>query len=170
MRIRPAMRKQMPVRVGVFDLYDVAEMAVQGLVDAGFDPEQITVVCSERAGREKFPDVDAEPPAGATMPERAVVGGAIGALLGGLGATLLVTSGGLVLLGAGAMLFFTGASTGSFVGAMTSRGVEKEVANFYDQELEKGQILVAVTGKEHLEEAERVFAELGTRPFALPEG
>ena len=69
----------------------------------------------------------------------------------------------------------SGAAVGTFVGAMMSRGVEHEVANFYDQALPKGDILVAAevaAGDDAtmLDRAERVFVAAGARPIALPQG
>jgi len=165
------MSKDKPFRIGVFSLADMADKAVQGLVDAGFDPEDISVICSKEAVREQFPDVDTPPPTGEREPGRALTGGAIGAVLGGAAATAIVTTGGAVLFAAGALLTLMGAGAGTFVGAMTARGVEREIADFYDQALEKGKVLVAVhaDGRD-LSEAERVFSELGAEPIELSEG
>ena len=63
--------------------------------------------------------------------------------------------------------------TGSFIGAMLTRGVEKEAADFYDQELRRGQILVVVEDKTdhpHFDDADRVLREAGAVPFSLREG
>ena len=56
---------------------------------------------------------------------------------------------------------------------MLTRGVEKEAADFYDQELRRGQILVVVedqTDHPHFEDADRVMREAGAVPFSLREG
>jgi len=155
--------------VAVFDLADMADKAVQGLVDAGFEPDVISVVCTDEACRRHFPDLHTERPAGRRTPLTAVTGGAIGALLGGLGGLALVTAGGAALVGAGAVLLLAGTSTGTFVGAMTSRGLEGKVADHCDQALEVGQIVVAVTADDRLEEAERVMREVGARPVEIPQ-
>jgi hypothetical protein len=68
-----------------------------------------------------------------------------------------------------------GAATGGLVGAMLTRGLEKEDANYYDQALQLGKILVSVEAdgpghEERLSAAERVFAEAGAVPLALEEG
>ncbi len=76
-----------------------------------------------------------------------MTGGSIGALLGGLiGVAGVTASGGAALLAAGSLLAGSsgGAVVGGFVGAMMTRGMEPEVADFYDQALAKGQVLVAV--------------------------
>jgi outer membrane lipoprotein SlyB len=150
----------------------MADKAVQRLVDAGFDRDDIVLVCSDQAKRKHFPDLETTAPAGDDVPERAAVGGAIGAVLGGIGAVSLATASGIGLIGAGAIAIVFGATTGSFVGAMTSRGVEKEVADFCDQALEEGHVLVAARSDDpgRLEEAERAFRELGARFAELPDG
>ena len=99
------------LRVGVFELTDIADQAVQRLVDAGCPADRITLVCSD------------------------------------------------------------GASAGSFIGVMTARGVEKQVADYYDRALEKDRILVAVDcTKETAPQAERIFDELGSESIRLPDG
>jgi hypothetical protein len=92
--------------------------------------------------------------------------------LGGLFAlTGLVATGGVGLAVAGAML---GAGvTGSFIGAMLTRGVEKEAADFYDQQLRRGQILVVVDRhgvSPSLDDADRIMREAGAVPFSLRDG
>jgi outer membrane lipoprotein SlyB len=172
-RRHPAMTNlETPIRAGVFDLRDMADKAVQRLVDAGFDPEKITVVCSERSVREFFPDLETLRPAGKKAPARATVGGAIGGLLGGVTAAALATSTGLGVFVAGAVLVLGGAGAGSFIGAMTARGVGKELADYYDQALEQGKILVAVETADETRaaDADRVFEALGIRHVELPRG
>jgi hypothetical protein len=56
---------------------------------------------------------------------------------------------------------------------MLTRGVEKEAADFYDQQLRRGQILVVV--EQHkvspsLDDADRAMREAGAVPFTLREG
>ena len=68
-----------------------------------------------------------------------------------------------------------GAVWGSFIGAMMTRGIEKEAANFYDQEVQRGKLLVTVDecpreGGPTLEDAERVLGEAGAAPIPLSEG
>ena len=77
-----------------------------------------------------------------------------------------------VLGGAG---LITGGLVGSFLGAMATRGVEKEAANFYDQAIQSGKLLVVVEdhgegAADRLLEAERLFAQAGAEPLPLREG
>jgi len=105
------------------------------------------------------------------------VGGAIGSALGGLAFVGLATVSGLGIVAAGALLpaVIGGGTAGSFVGAMTSRGVEPEAADFYDQSLERGRLLVVVeehgdASTEDLAVAEKIFAENGATPIPLADG
>jgi hypothetical protein len=68
-----------------------------------------------------------------------------------------------------------GGVAGGFVGAMMTRGFEKELANFYQQAVLEGRILVAAEDKspyaqESLARATRVLAEAGAQPLPLDEG
>ena len=56
-----------------------------------------------------------------------------------------------------------------------TRGVEKELANFYQQSVVAGQILVAAEehgrqGTAKLAKAAEILAESGAKPLPLPEG
>jgi hypothetical protein len=165
-----------PIRVGVFESVEKARRAVQGLLDAGFTKDQITVVCSDKHRERLFKEFEHQDPAGTTTTEKAVAGGLIGATLGGAaGLAVAIASGGIGFLIAGGVFVAAGGTFGGLIGAMMSRGVEKELANFYDQEVEKGKLLVAAEdeGPEaaaHLIQAERILAEADAVPMKLPEG
>jgi hypothetical protein len=162
------------VHVGVFDHIAQADRAVQELVDAGFPKQQITVICPS-CTHEKYQDFHKSEPAGSHAGASAAAGGAVGALLGGLVAVAgVVASGGTALLVAGPLLAGSGGGAlfGGFVGAMMSRGMDREVADFYDQALQKNQILVAVeltkdVTAEQLATADRIFALSGTEHVTL---
>jgi hypothetical protein len=165
-----------PLRVGVFSTIRAADCAVDNLLKAGFTSEQISVVCSDRVKEEHFHQFEHEEPAGSHTASAVAVGGAIGAALGGL--TVIagaVTTAGLGLLAAGGLAAWAGGVVGGLVGAMTTRGVEREVANFYDQAVTAGKILVAVEDhteaqRQNLQRAERILADCGAEPIALREG
>jgi hypothetical protein len=165
-----------PVRVGVFSTISKADEAVAGLLSAGFTKEQITVMCSDRGKEQHFSEYEHRQPAGTNTPMAAATGGAIGSVLGGLAALAgVVATGGVGILVAGPIFAATGAAAGGFVGAMMTRGVEKEAANYYDQAVTRGKILVAAEdqgdgAEQSLERAERVFAEAGSEPIELSEG
>lgn len=160
------------VRAGVFDDLNSADNAIAALLESGFRAEQISVICSDALKREHFAGLHESEPSGNHTAEAAAAGGAIGLSIGGLAAlTGIVATGGIGLAAAGAIL---GAGvTGSFVGAMLTRGVEKEAADFYDQELRRGQILVVVDDHSetpHLDDAERALRNAGAIPFSLRQG
>jgi len=165
-------RSSRPVHAGVFDNVADADRAVARLLEIGFLPKQISVICSDDAKRHHFAGLHEEEPSGRHTAEAAAAGGAIGMSLGGLAAlTGIVATGGVGLAAAGAML---GAGvTGSFIGAMLTRGVEKEAADFYDQELRRGQILVVVEQHKEspsLDDADRAMRDAGAVPFSLRDG
>ena len=86
-----------------------------------------------------------------------------------------VATGGVGLLAAGGASAWAGGIVGGLIGAMMTRGIEDELANYYDQAVVRGKILVAAEdrserGSERLAAAERVLAEAGAEPVSLPAG
>jgi hypothetical protein len=165
-----------PLRAGILDSVADADLAVAELLAAGFTGDQITVVCSERAVKEHFKSYEHQDPAGEHTAAAALTGGAIGAALGGLATVAgVVTVGGAAILVGGATLLWAGGVVGSLVGAMMTRGIEKELANFYDQEVTRGKILVAVEQKDPakvamLAKASEIFNKHGVESLPLVEG
>lgn len=165
-----------PFRAGVFNSVPLAEEAVHALLAEGFSVEQITVICSDEVKEQHFREFEHTEPAGTNTPAAAAVGSAVGAtVLGattaGLGA-LIGPDAAAAMGGAG---LWTGTIFGGFVGAMMSRGTENELANFYNQALEEGKILVAAEahGPEaevRLARAAAVLAQKGAEPLPLAEG
>jgi len=165
-------RIRQPVRVGVFATVEAANYAVRQLVQAGYTKEQITVICSDQTKEQHFREFEHQEPSGTYTPAAITAGGAIGALLGGLAAIGLVASGGVVLLAAGGLATWTGGVVGGLIGAMMTRGVERELADFYDQAVVQGMILVAVDVDQNhpgppLEVAERILHEAGSETVSL---
>ncbi len=67
------------------------------------------------------------------------------------------------------------ALVGSFTGTMVARGFEKEIADFYEQAVQRGKILIAVEdhgphSAERLAEAERILSSEGANPLPLVRG
>jgi predicted ABC-type sugar transport system permease subunit len=97
-------------------------------------------------------------------------------VVGGLAAVAsVVATGGVAILVAGPIFTATGAVAGGLVGAMMTRGVEKEAANYYDQAVTRGKILVAAENQSDqaeqlLARAERVFSAAGAEPIELYAG
>lgn len=167
---------QRPLCAAVVDTVPQADALVADLLAAGFTVDQITVVCSEVAVQDHYAPFEHQDPAGSHTPKAALTGGAIGATLGGLAAVAgAITTGGVSLLVAGGLALWTGGVLGGLVGAMMTRGVEKELANFYDQALTEGKILVAVEVKDpartsRLDLAGEILARHGEQPLPLREG
>lgn len=164
-----------PLRVGVFDTVAQAECAVSELLAAGFTQKQITVICSDETKEREFRAFEHQDPAGTTTATKAVTGGTIGAVLGGLAAVVgVVATGGVALIAAGGIAAWGGGVVGGLVGAMLSRGVEKSLANYYDQSVAQGKILVAAEDHEpgasaHLAQAARILEHCGAQAVPLRE-
>ena len=167
-------RLQRPVRAGVFPTVAAASEAVRRLLAAGFSKEQITVICSDETKEKYFSEFEHQQPAGANTPAAAAVGGAIGASLGGAAAGAVgLALGGVPLIGAAGIGIWAGGVLGGFLGAMATRGIEKEAANYYDQAVAEGKLLVAVEEHDQLPSlalAEHVLADSGAEPLPLREG
>lgn len=167
-------KNEKPVRVAVFEQVYKAEQAVEALLLEGFEKDQISVLCSDPAKERHFKEFEAEE-AGESAPRGAAAGGVIGATLGGLAAVAaFVTTGGIAIVVAGHLVtsLAAGGIVGGFIGAMTSRGLDKEAAEYYEQSIEKGKILVVAEdqgddGPRKLRAAEKQFEQAGAEPVSL---
>ena len=168
--------KNTPIRVGVFSHLDAADDAVRRLMDAGFTEKHIAVICSDDDTHHERLEHFRQTKPSKVSGSSALAGGAIGATLGGL-ATVggAVATGGISLLATGLAAIWAGGVAGGLIGAMSSRGLAKEYADFYDQSVAKGKVLVAVEyhGDDQparLAAAERAFEQAGAEPVELREG
>ena len=164
-----------PIRAGVYSTVEKAQQAVDGLLAAGFSRAQITVVCSDQAKESHFREFEHERPAGSDAVDAAATGSLAGMLIGGLTSAGVATAAGISVLFVGPSFLIGGAVAGGLIGAMTTRGEEKELADFYDQSVTQGKLLVAV--EDHSEEkaaklaqAERIIKKAGADPVPLVEG
>jgi Zn-dependent protease len=171
--------EEKPFRVGIFAKLEQADEAVRNLLGAGFTDREISVVCSDKIKEQHFHRFEHEAPAGAHTGLAAASGATIGGLVGLLSMAAVATStGGLGLLVFGPLFVSTagaGAIVGGLVGAMTTRGLEDELANYYDQAVVQGKILVAVEAHgagapERLARAQQVLRQAGAEPVALAKG
>lgn len=167
---------QKSVRAGVFSSVSAADLAVSRLMEAGFTTKEITVICSDEAKEQRFHAFEHQDPAGSNTDTAVVAGSGVGATIGGLAALGFgAATGNVPLAIAGAAGLFGGGTIGGFVGAMMTRGVEKELANYYDQAVVQGKILVAVEltdpkDQHRLGQASQIIADAGAEPVRLPEG
>jgi hypothetical protein len=171
------MNSDLPIRAGVFENEPAADRAVTGLLAAGFHKDKISVVTSRSFPQHaEHEDVESVDPAGSHTGGAVALGGAIGSVLGGLTAAVgVVATGGVGLLIVGPLIMgaATGGVAGGFVGAMMTRGFEPEIADYYDQALQKGQFLVAVEASDDgppLESAEAVFERSGAVSIPMYKG
>jgi hypothetical protein len=168
----PSATAAKPVRVGVVPTIDEADRLVQQLLDAGFPREKVTVICSDRAIAEHFREFHHLQPPGAKAPKAVLWGGEVGAALGSVATIAGLAAGGLEYLTVAPVIIPAGAVFGGMVGAMIEEGTESELAEYYDQAVLDGRILVAVEDRSDQAErmlttAERIITEAGARPVAL---
>lgn len=136
--------------VGLFDLRDDAQTAVQNLINAGYDRKDISVVAADTSGEFTSSTPDSE---GSLAGEGAVSGATSGAVVGGLFG-LLVGAGalafpavGLVAIGPLAGLLTgagIGAVSGGIIGALIGLGIPEEHAGVYAEGVRRGGTLVSV--------------------------
>jgi len=163
--------------VGIFADTGRAERALNGLKDAGFTPEQVSVVAKDKQDVQEMSE-------NTEMVANSAAGGAVaGTVLGGLagflvGISALVIPGigpivgagiiGSTLAGAG-----IGAATGGLIGALTAEGVDEEHARGYEAGVKQGGILLSVraTDNTQAERARQIFESSGgtdVRAYARP--
>lgn len=165
----------MPIKAGIFSDPDHVEDALKELNENGFSSAETTVVTTVDEHQERFSSFLGQSHAGSDVENKTLArAGAAGLGLGGAAAlTTLITTGGASVFVIGA---FSGiALVGTFVALMMTRGIEKETADFFDQELDKGNILVAVEVRgddaaQRLQLAEEILQDAGSKPISLPEG
>jgi hypothetical protein len=132
-----------PLRIGVYETVAQVQAALSDLREAGFTSREISVVCSDEASAAHFPQYRHEEPAGTHTDDALSRAGLTGLGLGTAAIlSALVTSAGTAVFVAGA---FAGlAAVGTFAATMMTRGAEQELADYYDQAVVHGKLLVAV--------------------------
>jgi hypothetical protein len=149
-------------------------MVVEKLTAAGFAADQITVVCSDHSTADLFREFKHLDPAGTHSSKAALGGGAIGAVIGSFAIIAsAAATGSVALWAAGPIFAWTGGVAGGLVGAMMSRGIERELANFYQQSVLGGEILIAADvgmSPQRRRQAASIITECGAKPLDLPKG
>lgn len=154
-----AMKEQSTV-VGVFTDRDQAERAVEALLGAGFEAEQIGVATrGEQSGA-----TEQDTLAGEGAKTGAVSGGLLGGQLGaaavglipGIGAVL--AAGALAAIAGGAV---AGAGVGGVLGGLIGMGIPEDEARFYEEELKGGRTLVTVRAGDRADDATRILRQFG---------
>jgi uncharacterized protein (TIGR02271 family) len=141
----------MPNVIGVFDNSSEARAAVERMIDAGIDRDEISLVTRD-SDHEKIRADATEHKSGAAK------GAGVGAALGGVGG-LIAGLAGLAIPGIGPILAAgpiaaalagalggagLGAAAGGLIGALTDMGVPEEDARHYEDQVRQGKILVTV--------------------------
>jgi len=144
--------------VGLFRAREQAEEAIRELRARDFEEMDISLIARDEENRQN--DSFSEQ----NLADGTVTGGAIGGLAGllaGAGALLIPGIGPIIAAGplAGAL---TGAVTGGIAGGLIDFGIPEEEGERYEQEIHRGNIMVAVEAEENLEdEVMSVFHENG---------
>lgn len=163
----------MSIRAAVFETTTGAKTAVDALRDAGFTDSEISVICSDETKSKHFQELSEDGTVGEKADTAMNIAGA--SLLGLSGAAVLAT-----LLSGGAAIFVIGAFSGlaaggTFAALMSTRGLGSEATDFYEQALQRGDLMVTVhiddeNPEQRLAEAGRILSQAGGDSFALPEG
>ena len=154
--------------VGVFDDRVDAEEALRALKDAGFAPDQVSVVMLQT------PRPEAKEAHGFHVDETTgiLAGGALGGLAGWLiGATAVAVPGLGALLAAGALVAAVGgagigAATGGIIGHLVDQGLSQEEAGYYHERVRHGAALVTVHAEgDRAAEAHAIMLRRGAHDY-----
>jgi uncharacterized membrane protein len=134
---------------GVFTQEREAEQALNELKNAGFSPDQVSVVAKDTRGTQEMverSDMAGAETSGATA--GAVLGGLTGGLAGwlvGIGALAIPGIGPIVAAGALATTLggaAVGAVAGGLIGALVGAGIPEDDARTYETHVKEGRILI----------------------------
>jgi hypothetical protein len=155
---------------GVFDAQDDAQRALNELKEAGFTPDQVSVVAKDT--RETQTMVEGSDMAGAETTGAgtgALLGGILGGAAGwlvGIGALAIPGIGPIVAAGALATTLggaAVGAVAGGLIGALVGAGIPEEDARTYETHVKEGRILITAqaTDAQHAQAAHDAFDRYG---------
>jgi hypothetical protein len=155
---------------GVFNNPSDAEKALNALKDAGFTPDQVSVVAKDT--RETQTMVERSDMAGAEtsgVAAGAFLGGVTGGIAGwlvGIGALAIPGIGPIVAAGAIATTLggaAVGAVAGGLLGALVGAGIPEDDARTYETHVSEGRILITVqaTNGQQAQEARDAFDRHG---------
>ncbi len=174
--------------IGVFDMEDNAQSAIEELRDLGYDPKDMSIIMKDTREAERLGNGS-----GVNVASGAATGAVTGAVVGGL-AGLLVGIGAIAIPGVGAFLIggplavalgltgaaastttgvATGAIAGGLIGALMSFGIPEDQAKRYEERIQAGGILLAVpTIDRRSNEVQDILSENGAADVSalnLPE-
>lgn len=153
---------------GLFPDRMTAERAMVALQNAGFDPDQMGLVSRETPLR--------DPP----LREKAMkstVGAVIGSLIGGtVGAIIAIIISSIAfgtshsIVGGITAASVAGGIIGWLLGGLATRGVPVEEAEYRQERVESGRMMLTVNGAGRDAEAQRIMRENGAEGFQRPQG
>lgn len=163
--------------LGAFEHVEDADLALTELESLGYRPSQISVISSKKEFTHGQSAIDHEADMGTHVKEGAVTGGVVGGIAGLLaGVGVVPALAGLFLAGpivaalgiagvAGAMVAgaATGAVAGGLIGALVKAGVPKETAEYYDQVVTEGGVLLGVSADTIDTDVQMVFEKHNAR-------
>lgn len=149
----------------LFDDFNVAQQAVESLVNAGFSRNNISLMANDSTKEHSARITRTDSSNGdVSAGEGAVFGAVTGALIG-LGALLIPGIGPVVAAGplAGALVgAIAGSVTGGVTAGLIDLGVDEETANYYAEGVRRGGTLLTVhTTDARVHEAARILDEHG---------
>jgi len=155
---------------GVFTKHDDAEQALNALKDAGFSPDQVSVVAKDTRETEAMverSDMGGAETAG--IGTGALLGGVLGGAAGwliGIGALAIPGIGPIVAAGALATTLggaAVGAVAGGLIGALVGAGIPEDDARTYETHVKEGRILITAQANtaQQAQEARDAFDRYG---------
>ncbi|HTE16809.1 MAG TPA: hypothetical protein VK689_00335 [Armatimonadota bacterium] len=157
--------------VGMFPSWDEARVAVNRLRDAGFSPEDVSILARAPDRAETAGADDDVPEEGEREEEGTVVGAATGGALGAaggwaLGLAALAIPGVGPFIAAGPIMgalagMAAGAGVGGVIGSIMGHGDADEDAKKYEAALHGGGVMVAVAGAGREAEARAILVGTG---------
>ena len=151
---------------GLFRSRADAERGVEDLIHYGWSRDDISLLMSDATrGREFGLAMATKAPEGAAT--GATIGGVIGAVAAGLVALGILAVPGLGLVAAGPIVaalagLGAGAAAGGLTGALIGLGIPEHEAKFYNEEIERGGILVGVyTHDDRADQARKILEAAG---------
>jgi hypothetical protein len=153
--------------VGIFQSRYEAELALDELKQAGFDPDDVGFAIrgeEDVAGGMITDSLLTKDGSGAA--KGMVAGGLAGGLFGAAAVLMLPGIGPVLSIGmlASALGFgAAGVATGGLLGAMAGLGVSEEEARVYESEFHAGRAIVAVHAHDRVADARRILARHGAQ-------
>lgn len=154
------------VLIGAFPDSARADEAVDSLQDAGFRPEDISVIMQRKEVARKREMREGRTSVGTGIVEGAAIGGVAGLVLSALGIVVVGPIAGLLglvgIVGTTVTGAIIGAITGGIATALMNAGVPEREARAYEECIQSGGVVLAVPLESRNEdEVREIFEEFG---------